>query len=312
MTYVAMRAVPMGWTNSVALLQNFLRNLLYRTIGVPRGIDVNPRQRVLRGDAVVACMDGADYLTRLRQVGTELRRWDGVELPGPGERHPVMQKFVDVCGKLGLPVNAAKRVVQDFDGAILGGELDGVRGALSIAPEKGHKFVGKTCALLSVPKASQVACQHWCGLFCFAAGFRRPLFAVLEQIFGFIVKMEDPGIPAAALPNAVQDEILVTGLLLPLASTNLRAPLRQRISITDASEFGGAAAEASRFISAVDENVQMRACNLQMNALEEAQVQASQFPLECPTGRVKEVTTLISEVSPQLAPTRTAPRVTGA
>ena len=64
MTYVAMRAVPMGWTNSVALLQNFLRNLLYKTIGVPRGLDVNPRQRVIRGDAVVACMDGADYLTR--------------------------------------------------------------------------------------------------------------------------------------------------------------------------------------------------------------------------------------------------------
>ena len=74
----------MGWTNSVALLQNFLRNLLYKTIGVPRGLDVNPRQRVLKGDAVVACMDGADYLTRLREVGTELRRWDGAELPGPG------------------------------------------------------------------------------------------------------------------------------------------------------------------------------------------------------------------------------------
>ena len=47
MAYVAMRAVPMGWTNSVALLQNFLRNLLYKTIKVPREVDVNPRERVL-------------------------------------------------------------------------------------------------------------------------------------------------------------------------------------------------------------------------------------------------------------------------
>ena len=253
MTYVAMRAVPMGWINSVALLQNFLRNLLFRTIGVSWKLDVNPRQRVLKGDAVVACMDGADYLTRLRQVGTELRRWDGKELPGPGQRHPVMQKFVDVCEKLGLPVNAAKKVVQDFDAAILGGELDGIRGSLGIAPEKGHNFIGKTCALLSVPKATQVACQHWCGLFCFAAGFKRPLFAVMEKIFSFIVQMEGPEIAAAALPNEVRDEILVAGLLLPLAFTNLRAPLRQTNPITDASEYGGAAAEATRFISAVDE-----------------------------------------------------------
>ena len=81
-------------------------------------------------------MDGADYLTRLRKVGSELRRWDGMELPGPGERHPVLQKFVEVCGALGLPVNAAKKVVQDFDGAILGGELDGIRGSLGVAPKK--------------------------------------------------------------------------------------------------------------------------------------------------------------------------------
>ena len=42
-----------------------------------------------------------------------------------------------------------------------------------------------------------------------------------------------------------------------------------------------------------------------MNALEEMQVQTSQLPLEGPSGRAKEVTTLTSEVSSQLAPTRT-------
>ena len=84
MTYVAMRAVPMGWTNSVALLQNFLRNLLYKTIGVPRNVDVNPRQRVLKGDAVVACMDGADYLTRLREVGPSYADGTVRSFPAPG------------------------------------------------------------------------------------------------------------------------------------------------------------------------------------------------------------------------------------
>ena len=67
----------------------FLRNLLYKTIQVPRYLDVNPRQRVLHGDAMVACMDGADYITRLRMVNSELRRHDGTELPKEGERHPI-------------------------------------------------------------------------------------------------------------------------------------------------------------------------------------------------------------------------------
>ena len=75
--------------------------------------------------------------------------------------------------------------------------MDGIRGSLGVAPEKGHKFVGKTCALLSVPKATQVACQHWSGLYCFGAGFGRPLFSVLEDIFSSIVKMEDAERPEA-------------------------------------------------------------------------------------------------------------------
>ena len=164
--------------------------------------------------------------------------------------------------------------------------------------------MGQTCALLSVSKATQVACQQWSGHFCFAAGFRRPLFAVLEQIFSFIVEMEDPQMPAAELPNAVRDEILLAGLLMPLASTNLRAPLRQRISISDASEFGGAAAEATHFVSAMNGYVEKLTCNLEMNALEEKLVQVSQSPLECPIGGVREEATPISEASSSLPPTR--------
>ena len=99
----------MGWTNSVALLQNFLRNLLFKTLKVPPELDVNPRQRVINGDAVVGCMDGADYLTRLRVIGSELRRWDGAKLPAPDARHPVLQGFVEACTRLKLPVNVGKR-----------------------------------------------------------------------------------------------------------------------------------------------------------------------------------------------------------
>ena len=235
---------------------------------------------------MVACMDGADYITRLRVVNSELRRHDGSELPKAGERHPIMKQFVAACEILGLPINVGKKVVQDFNGVILGGELDGVRGSLGVAPDKGHKFVGKTCALLSVPKATQVACQHWSGLYCVAAGFRRPLFSVLEEIFSFIVKMDDSKLSEEPLPNAVRDEVLLAGLLMPLATTNLRAPLREKMSISDASEFGGASAEASHFVAATDPKIQKLANERDMTLLEEGsqQVEGKRTPLAAALG----------------------------
>ena len=182
-TWVAIRAVPMGWINSVALLQFVLRRLLFKTIKVNESLDVNPRQRVIDGDALVGCMDGADYFTRLKVVHGTLQRSNGEVIPPEGERNPVMAGFVGACEKLGLPINLGKQVIRDFHGAVLGGELDGIQGVLRVAPEKSHRFVAKTCALLAEKKVTQVACQHWAGLYCFGAGFRRPLFSVVEEIF---------------------------------------------------------------------------------------------------------------------------------
>ena len=45
------------------------------------------------------------------------------------------------------------------------------------------------------------------------------------------------------------DEMILGALLIPFAGTNLRAPIRNKISCPDASEQGGAAAESSSFIS---------------------------------------------------------------
>ena len=46
----------------------------------------------------------------------------------------------------------------------------------------------------------------------------------------------------------MRDEVLLGCLLSPLAFTNLSAKLRNTISISDASETGGSAAEATYFV----------------------------------------------------------------
>ena len=84
----------------------------------------------------------------------------------------------------------------------------------------------------------QAALQHWTGIYAFAAGFRRPLFSVVEEICSAIVGYEDPNHETKLLDPMVADEILCAALLLPLIRSNLRAPLRPSLSISDASERG--------------------------------------------------------------------------
>ena len=252
----------------MALLQFVLRNLLYETLKVDPLLDVNPRQRVLEGDAVVGCMDGADYFTRLRIVGVVLRRSDGGELPKPGEVHPVMAAFVRTCKSLGLPRNLGTQAIQEFHGAVLGGELDGIKGVLRVALEKAHGFVSRTCALFAEEQVTQVGCQHWSGLFCFAARFRRPLFSLLEEIFVFIVEFDSSKVNKRRMPESVRNEVLLAGLLAPMAFANLRAPLRKVISVSDASEQGGSAGEAVAFGNALCKKVAAKTTALVMTSLE--------------------------------------------
>ena len=97
-------------------------------------------------------------------------------------------------------------------------------------------------------------------------------------MFGFVVKMEGAEKVEQPLPNAVRDEVIVAGLLMPMATTNLRALLRATISISDASEFGGSSAETKEFVAATDPILQKLAGERNMTLLEERSM--GEQPLE--------------------------------
>ena len=82
------------------------------------------------------------------------------------------------------------------------------------------------------------------------AQFRRPVFAVLQEVFHQSLLLAETPRPAWA--ESV-DEVLLFAALLPLAYTNLKAQCRKYVSCTDASEKGGAAAEAKHFVNALDQ-----------------------------------------------------------
>ena len=62
--YVGMRMVPMGWVNSVDLIQNFIRRFVFKTLGVSPESEIQRAVPVPSGDAAVVCMDGFDLITR--------------------------------------------------------------------------------------------------------------------------------------------------------------------------------------------------------------------------------------------------------
>ena len=161
---------------------------------------------------------------------------------------PTMERFVLQCELLGLPLNAGKAIMHAFQATILGGEFDGVEGSVKHGVSKGEAFVMRVATVVASNVVSQVMLQNVAGHFCFLASFRRPLFCVMQEIFGDICAFSDNPKQVMKLSAAVSDELVIAALLAPLAGSNLRAPLRVGMSISDASEEGAGAAVSSSFV----------------------------------------------------------------
>ena len=85
-------------------------------------------------------------------------------------------------------------------------------------------------------------------------------FSNLQEVFPFIQNFPEPSGSRfgkgesglhQSLPTSVMDELMVGAILSPFAFSNLRCKVRRIISCSDASEHGGAAAEACHFSSAL-------------------------------------------------------------
>ena len=131
-----------------------------------------------------------------------------------------MVASVELAAKWGLPLNVRKEVVCAVDAAILGSELNGRSGLLRHRRDKSMKLFGYCLgivALLALAQTGQALLQHWRGLFCFAAGFRQPLFFVLQEKFPCVASFEDSKFEKIRVSDAVRDEILLAAILLPFA-----------------------------------------------------------------------------------------------
>ena len=270
MMRVAMRTVPMGWVGAVDLMQAMARRLVFKTCSVDPKTELHKEKPMPKGDELtVVCMDGVDHLRKVKAAAAEMQETDS------------HKRFAEVCAQLGLPLNEGKRLIAGSYAGLLGGELDGVAGVLSHARDKNARFLTKSVALCSLRSWSAPVLQHWTGLFCFGAGFRRPTFSILQEVFVLIAGLGDE--ESHPPTHSVLDEVLAGALMSALFCSDLRAQIRRTISSTDASEEGGGAAEASRFVEAASPLVQESSADWRALLVEESATRnaAPVAPLRC-------------------------------
>ena len=158
------------------------RRLVFDTCRVPLEAELRKDKELPEPDVAVVCMDGFDYVERVNLFGSA---FNGT---GP-KRFKEVSDFVDTCRKSGLPLGVSKSLIRGLRANTLGGEIDGLCGKVSHSRENSFQFMCKTLAFLSLDSVAQTSLPHWAGLFYFGAGFRRPLFSIVQGIFPFI---QDP------------------------------------------------------------------------------------------------------------------------
>ena len=141
------------------------------------------------------------------------------------------KRFEAVCESLGLPRSRSKRLVGALTGTIQGGELRSRDGVFQVARDRMHVGIQMRLALLYRALAS------WAGRATFAAAFWRPLFAVLGLVFIALPNLRS----GRVVNDAVFDEVLCFTAMMPLAYSNIKAPLSGQVGCTDASPTGGGA-----------------------------------------------------------------------
>ena len=234
-----MGVLPMGWVSSVAIIQAIVRSLVFDKAEVPRSSEIGKTLPFPESDDLtVIYLDSFDQLRRFE------RRCGEVLDPGISDRH---DRFLKVCRELNLPLNEGKRLIAATRGSLQGGEVDGVHGRYGLAPSKMVELMTLGGTLLGQPKWTEAELRHFIGKVTFGCCFRRPLFAVMDELFNEVQKRFEQQ-DKAAPSSAAWDEVAKLVTLIPLMFTNLKALVDHEVTVTDASPYGGGTAVATEFM----------------------------------------------------------------
>ncbi len=103
-----------------------------------------------------------------------------------GKASPEHDRFTKACEEMGLPRNESKTLSSALKGTLQGGELDSEAGVFSLQLDKMRMDIAMCLHLIASPKWKKKELAGVAGRLVFAAAFRRPLLAAMEEMFTFL------------------------------------------------------------------------------------------------------------------------------
>lgn len=242
---LACSVIPMGWLNSVGIMQEISEALL--------GHDRLPqRNQITRNRLLPPWMN--DILDKSLNENRSwwhiyLDNYAGGERLLPGETAAGAQWCHDAAEmawrEAGVASSAKKRVSGADRATELGAEVDGNMRTLGLSTLKLLKLIQSTLWLLAQQRLSRKHVQILAGRWVFALQFRRPSMGFLQQTWKFV---GGSGFICASLRRRVRAELISLVFTAHLHHCFLGATISPHIVCTDASEKGGSV-EVSKELS---------------------------------------------------------------
>lgn len=234
----ACRVLPMGWSSSVSIMQAVSREIL-----LSRGLP--PNLELKKGTPP------PPWFAQVHGGTTSTRSWWQVYLDnfmaadlhaGEGAQDEALQKMaMSAWSNVGVLTADDKQVLNSPVATELGVRIDGSRGLLGCSPERLLKTIFVSLHLLTKrlwnKKETQIALGRW----VFILQFRRAAMSMLSRSWQVI----ESRWPTAAQLEILDEELMGLIMLGPLLQTDMTASYDGQVTVSDASETGGACAIAT-------------------------------------------------------------------
>eukprot|EP00435_Cladocopium_sp_Y103_P009201 s976_g2.t1 len=232
----AIKVLPMGWASSVGVMQQISREILLCN-GLPPELEFKKTGGVPL------------WFTKVMEATSSKRAWWQVYLDNfmSGECHDghggsigvdLQQRALEAWERTGVLSATDKQVLDSKEVVELGVRFDGSRGLLGASESRLLKTIWASLYLLRRGHWSQKEAQVVLGRWIFILQFRRAAMGTLSRSWRAV----EGRWPRPEDKNGLLREIMTLICLGPLLQTDLSSGYDGRVSCSDASETGGAAA----------------------------------------------------------------------
>ena len=248
--------LPMGWLNSVSVMQEVSENILKHG-------QLNPYNQVARSNPLPRWF--TEVLTEADQSD---RSWWHVYLDNFCACERVEAHTAALAGALcheaaesawqgaGVVSSEKKRIAAASYINELGAEVDGDFGALGVSTSKLHKLALATLWMLAGSGLGRKQAQVIAGRWMFVLQFRRPAMGFLQDVWKVTSGSSQSTL---VLKEKAKGEFLALLLASPLLHCNLGASIARQIVCTDASETAGAVGFAETLTEEGDDFIRAQA-----------------------------------------------------